>query len=78
MGFLWGSESKESACSVEDPVSIPGSEKPLEKGMTTHSSILAWRISWTEEPGGLRTMGSQRVEHDCVTNTFTFRLYRMA
>ena len=37
---------------------------PLEKGMATHSSILAWRISWTEEPGGLESMGSQRVGHD--------------
>ena len=36
-----------------------GQEDPLEKGMTTHSSILAWRISWTEEPGGLLSMGSQ-------------------
>ena len=37
---------------------------PLEKGMATHSSILAWRISWTEEPCGLQSMGSQRVGHD--------------
>ena len=37
---------------------------PLEKEMATHSSILAWRIPWTEEPGGLQSMGSQRVEHD--------------
>ena len=36
-------------------------EDPLEKGMATHSSILAWRIPWTEEPGGLQSMGSQRV-----------------
>ena len=36
-------------------------EDPLEKGMTTHSSILAWRISWTEEPGGLQSVGSHRV-----------------
>ena len=36
----------------------------LEKGMATHSSILAWRIPWTEEPGGLQSMGSQRVGHD--------------
>ena len=41
-----------------------GQEDPLEKGMATHSSILAWRISWTEEPGGLQSMGSQRVGHD--------------
>ena len=37
-----------------------GCEDPLEKGMATHSSILAWRIPWTEEPGGLQSMGSQR------------------
>ena len=40
---------------------------PLEKGMATHSSILAWRIPWTEEPGRLQSMGSQRVRHDWVT-----------
>ena len=41
-----------------------GGEDPLEKGMATHSSILAWRIPWTEEPGGLQFMGSRRVRHD--------------
>ena len=41
-----------------------GSDDILEKGMATHSSILAWRIPWTEEPGGLQSMGSQRVGHD--------------
>ena len=41
-----------------------GWEDPLEKGMVTHSSILAWRIPWTEEPGRLRSMGSQRVRHN--------------
>ena len=41
----------------------------MEKDMATHSSILAWRIPWTEEPGGLQSMGSQRVRHDQVTNT---------
>ena len=39
-------------------------EDPLEKGMSTHSSILAWRISWTEEPDGLQSMGSQKGGHD--------------
>ena len=39
-------------------------EDPLEKGMATHSSILAWRTPWTEEPGGLQSMGFQKVEHD--------------
>ena len=41
-----------------------GQEDPLEKGMATHSSILAWRISWTKEPSGLQSKGSQRVRHD--------------
>ena len=41
-----------------------GGEDPLEKGMATHSSIVAWRIPWTEEPSGLLCMGSQRVGHD--------------
>ena len=41
-----------------------GREDPLEEGMATHSSILAWRLPWTEEPGGLQSMGSQRVGHD--------------
>ena len=47
---------------------------PLEKRMATHSSILAWRIPWTEEPGGLQPMGLQRVGYNRVTNTFTFKL----
>ena len=41
-----------------------GQEDPLEKGKATHSSILAWRIPWTEEPGGLQSTGLQRVRHD--------------
>ena len=41
-----------------------GGEDPLEKGMATHSSILDWRMPWTEEPGRLQSMGSQRVRHD--------------
>ena len=44
-----------------------GQEDPLEKGMATHSSILAWKVLWTEEPGGLQSMGSQRVGHDLAT-----------
>ena len=39
-------------------------EDPLEEGMATHSGILAWKIPWTEEPGGLQSMGSKRVRHD--------------
>ena len=48
-------------------------EDPLEKGKVTHSSILAWRTTWTEEPGGLQSTGSQGVRHDWATNTFTFK-----
>ena len=53
-----------NAGDVRDVGSIPGSEDPLEEGMATHSSILVWRIPWTEEPGGLWSMGLQRVGHD--------------
>ena len=60
---------KESAYNVGDLGSIPGWEDPLEKGMATPSSILAWRIPWTEEPGRLQFVGSQRVRHDSATNS---------
>ena len=49
-----------------------GQEDPLEKGMATHSSILVWRIQWAEEPGGLQSMGWQRVGHDWATANFPF------
>ena len=55
----------------ETQVRSLGWEDPLEKGMATHSSILAWRSPWTEEPGGLWSMGSQRVSHDWVTFSFS-------
>ena len=48
-----------------------GREDLLQKEMATHSSILTWRISWSEEPGRLQSMGSERVEHNRATNTFT-------
>ena len=64
LGFPAGSDSKESTCNARDLGSILDWEDPLEKGMTTHSSILAWRLLWTEEPGSLQSMGSQRVGHD--------------
>ena len=48
-----------------------GGEDPPEKEMAAHSSILAWRIPWTEEPGGLQSTGSQRVRHDWATNTYS-------
>ena len=44
-----------------------GWEDPLEKGIATHSSILAWRIPWTEKPGGLQSMGQQGVDHNLAT-----------
>ena len=53
-------------------------EDPLEKGMTTHSSVLAWRIPQTQEPGGLQSLGSQRVGHSLATNTlFLSRCLRL-
>ena len=64
LGFPGGSVSKESACNAGDPGSIPGSGDPLEKETATHSSILAWRIPWTEEPGGPQSMGSLRVRYE--------------
>ena len=63
-GFLGGSDSKESACNMGDWAQSVGWEDPLEKGMATHSSILAWRIPWTEEPGRLQPIVSQRIRHD--------------
>ena len=48
----------------ETPVGSGGQEEPLEEGTATHSSILAWKIPWTEEPGGLQSIGLQRVGHD--------------
>ena len=53
-----------------------GQGDPLEKGMATHSSVLVWRIPWTEKPGGLQSMGSQRVRHDWVTNTLALPDWR--
>ena len=49
---------------IRDMGPIPGWEDPLEEGMATHSSILAWRIPWTEEPDGLQSIGLHTVRHD--------------
>ena len=57
-------EMQETTCNAGDLGSVPGQEDPLEKGMATHSSILAWEIPWTEVPAGLQSIGSQRVGHD--------------
>ena len=53
---------------LETSVRSLGWEGPLEKEMATHSSTIAWKIPWTEEPGRLQSMGSQRVGHDCATS----------
>ena len=63
------SHGKESASKAEEPGSIPGSGRSPEKGMATLSSILAWEIPWTEEPGGLQSLGSERVGHNSATKT---------
>ena len=57
-GAPGGSASKQSACNAGDLGSIPGWEDPLEKGVTNHSSIFAWKIPWTEETGRLQSMGA--------------------
>ena len=62
MGFPDGSDGQESASSA-------GQEDALEEEMAAHSSMLAWRIPWTEEPGGLRSIGSQRAGQDQSTLT---------
>ena len=64
MYFPGGSDGKEPACNAGDPGSSSGSGRSLEKGMATHSSVLAWEIPWTEEPGGLQSMESERVGHN--------------
>ena len=53
-------------------------EDPLEKEIATHFSILAWRISWTGEPGGLQSMGLQRIGHDRATNNLAFTYFENA
>ena len=91
VGLPWWLRVKASACNVGDLSSIRrlsamwetwvrsvGWEDPLEKEMATHSNTLAWKISWTEEPGRLQSMGSQRVGHDWETSLwlFTFMHWR--
>ena len=67
MGFPGGSDGKDLPAMRETWVWSLGQEDRLQKGVATHSSILAWRIPWTEEPGGLQSMGLQSVRHDWVT-----------
>ena len=63
-GFPGGSVRGNLPTNAGDPASIPGLERALEKEVAAHSSILAWEIPWTEEPGGLQSLGSQRVGND--------------
>ena len=64
MGFPDSSNGKESACNAEDLGLISGLERFPGGGHGNHLSIVAWRIPWTEETGGLQSIGSQRVRHD--------------
>ena len=66
MGFSGGSVVKNLSASAGDMGSLD-QEDPLKKGMATHSSILAWKIPWTKDPGGLQSMGSKRVGHNLAT-----------
>ena len=76
LDFPGGSDHKESAWQCKNHrrsrVRSLDQEDPLEKGMATHSSSLAWRIPWLEEPGWLQSMGLQRIGHNWVINTYTF------
>ena len=80
LGFPCGSAGKEYACKAGDEqetqVQSLGGKDPLEKGKATHSSSLAWRIPWTEEPGGLQSMGSQRLGHDWAYTRYIVSLTR--
>ena len=66
--FPGGSDGKASACNVGDPSLIPGLGRSPGDEMAIHSSTLAWKITWTEEPDRPQSMGSQRVEHDWATS----------
>ena len=69
LGFPGDSDGENFVCNAGNPGSIPRSGRSPGEGMATHSSILAWRIPWTEEPGRLQSMGLQRVRHDWETNS---------
>ena len=72
-GFPDGAVVKNPPANAEEADLIPGSRRSPGEWMATHSSILAWRILWMEDLSGLQSMGSQRVRHDWMTNTFSFR-----
>ena len=69
--FLGFPRDSDGEAMQETQVQSLGQEEPLEKRMATHSNILSWRIPWAEEPGGLQSMGLQRVRHNGTTNTCT-------
>ena len=77
MGFSGDSVVKNPPANAGDSGLILGQENPLENKMATHSSILTWKIIWTEEPGGLWSMGLQRVIYDLVTEQ-QFALYLLS
>ena len=62
--ILWDFRQKEYMTFSVKKIKLSFKEDPLEKGMETHSSIVSWTILWTEEPGGLQSIGSHRVRHD--------------
>ena len=70
-GFPGGSVSEQSACNASGLGSVPGWKRSPGEGNGNHSSILAWEISWTKEPGGLQSTGSQRVRHNLATKPST-------
>ena len=72
IAFPGGSVVKQFACNAGTWAKSLGQEDPLERGTATHSKILAWRMSWTEEPGRLQSMGSQRIKHDWAVNTHSY------
>jgi len=74
MGFPSGSSVKNPPALQETEVRSLGGEDPLEEGMATHSSILAWRIPWTEEPGRLQSIGCPLMQLSTHTNTHTHTL----
>ena len=67
LGFPGDSDGKETVRKAGDPDSIPGQENPLKKEIAALSRILAWRMPWTEHPGGLQFMGSPRVRHNFLS-----------
>ena len=68
---------KDPPAMQETQVQSLGQKDPVEKGMATHTSILTWRTSWTEEPSELQSMGLQRIRHDWMTTTFTSQVRHM-